>query len=139
MKATHRYQNCMVSKRGTVVVLEEHVVKFYFEELHILIHFGLLECPFPVFLVSFGKGILSQDVPGQRSFSRDFCSCPCSGTKGQRDKEIFLARDNGSSHPGFSWDVPFLGNPTSILVKFIILHILTMLPVNTCDVVLFLS
>ena len=85
MKATHRYQNCMVSKRGTVVVLEEHVVKFYFEELHILIHFGLLECPFPVFLVSFGKGILSQDVPGQEFFPR-FLLLPLfrdKGTAGQ--------------------------------------------------------
>ena len=37
--------------------------------------------------------ILSRDVPGQRSLSLEFCSCPCPGTKGQRD-------------------VPFLGNPS---------------------------
>ena len=37
-----------------------------------------------------GKVILSLDVPGQRSLSRDFCSCPCRRTKGQRDKEIFF-------------------------------------------------
>ena len=31
--------------------------------------------------------------------SRDFCACPCPGTKGQRNKEIFLSRDNGTSRP----------------------------------------
>ena len=51
---------------------------------------------------------MSRDVPEQRVLSRDICSCPCPGTKGQRDKEIFLffvlgQRDNGTSH----------GNPSS--------------------------
>ena len=40
---------------------------------------------FSCFLCSFGKVILSRDVPGQRSLSLDICSCPCPGTKGQRD------------------------------------------------------
>ena len=53
-----------------------------------------------LFFVSFGKVILSRDVPGQRSLSRDFYSCPCPGTKGQRDKEIFLSRNKGTmGHP----------------------------------------
>ena len=43
--------------------------------------------------------ILSQDGPGQRALSRDICSCPCPGTKGQ---DFFLPRD-----------VPSLGNPSS--------------------------
>ena len=51
------------------------------------------------------KVILSRDVPGQRSLPRDFCSCPCPGTKGQRDKEIFLSQD-------LPQDVLSLGNPS---------------------------
>ena len=43
------------------------------------------------------KFILSRDVPGQRSLSRDICSCPCPGTKGHRDKKIFLSRDKGTT------------------------------------------
>ena len=41
-------------------------------------------------------------VPGDRSLSRDFCPCPCPGTKGQRDKDFFFVpgqRDNGTSRP----------------------------------------
>ena len=41
--------------------------------------------------------ILSRDVPGQRSLSRDICSCPCPGTKGHLDKKIFLSRDKGTT------------------------------------------
>ena len=37
--------------------------------------------------------ILSLDVPGQRSLSRDFSSCPCPGTKGQGDKDSFFSQD----------------------------------------------
>ena len=56
--------------------------------------FSVLELPFlqglfPVFFCG-GEVILSQV----------FCFCPCSRTKGQQDKEIFLSRD-----------VQFLGNP----------------------------
>ena len=40
---------------------------------------------------------MSWDVPGQSILSRDFCSCPCPGIKGQ-------------------WDVPSLGKPTYSLV-----------------------
>ena len=43
------------------------------------------------------KVILSRDVPGQKSLSRDFCSCPCPGTKGHRDKKISLSRDKGTT------------------------------------------
>ena len=53
--------------------------------------------------------ILSRDVPGQRSLSRDNYCCPCPGTKGQRDKENVLVpgqRDSGTSRPGLSRDVP---------------------------------
>ena len=45
------------------------------------------------------KFILSRDVPGQRVLSRDICSCPCPGTKGQRDRQNFFVpgqRDNGT-------------------------------------------
>ena len=51
--------------------------------------FSVLERLFPVFCL-FGE---RDFFPGQKSLSRDFCSCPCPGTKGQRDKEIFLSRD----------------------------------------------
>ena len=46
--------------------------------------------------------ILSQDVPGEKSLSRDICSCPCPGTKGHRDKNFFFVPgqwDNGTSRP----------------------------------------
>ena len=48
------------------------------------------------------KVILSRDVPGQKSSSRDIYSCPCPGTKGHRDKENVLVpgqRDSGTSRP----------------------------------------
>ena len=41
--------------------------------------------------------VLSRDVPGQKSLPRDFCTCPCPGTKGQRDRETFLSRDKGTT------------------------------------------
>ena len=44
--------------------------------------------------------ILSRDVPGQRSLSRDICSCPCPGSKGHRDKNFFLSRDKGTTGRG---------------------------------------
>ena len=72
--------------------------------------FPVLERRFPVwnvfflfwnalFLVfcSFGKVILSRDGTGQRSLSRDICSCPCPGTKGHRDKNFLLSRDKGTT------------------------------------------
>ena len=90
--------------------------------------FPVLERRFPVwnvfflfwnalFLVfcSFGKVILSRDGTGQRSLSRDICSCPCPGTKGHRDKNFFLSRDKGTTGrpvpvcPGTS-----RGNPNTI-------------------------
>ena len=74
--------------------------------------FSVLERPFSCFLVSFGKVILSRDDPGQGSYSQDFCSCPCPGTKVQQDKEIFLSREKGTMG---QWDVPSLGNPSTVL------------------------
>ena len=50
-----------------------------------------------LFFCSFGKVILSRDGTGQRSLSRDICSCPCPGTKGHRDKNFFLSRDKGTT------------------------------------------
>ena len=55
--------------------------------------FSCFGTSFSCFLCSFGKVILYRDVSGQRCLSRDICSCPCPGTKGQRD-------------------VPSRGNPT---------------------------
>ena len=55
--------------------------------------FPVLERLFPGFL----GVILSRDVPGQKSLSRDICSCPCPGTKGHRDKNFFLSRDKGTT------------------------------------------
>ena len=43
------------------------------------------------------KFILSRDVLGQRSLSRENCSCPCPGTKGHRDKIFFLPQDKGTT------------------------------------------
>ena len=54
-----------------------------------VLEFPFLQGLFPVFFCG-GEVILSQV----------FCFCPCSRTKGQQDKEIFLSRD-----------VQFLGNP----------------------------
>ena len=79
-------------------------------------HFPVLDRPFSVselLFPGFWGVILSRDVPGQKSLSRDICSCPCPGTKGHRDKNFFFVtgqRDNGTSHPGLSRDVPSLGN-----------------------------
>ena len=50
-----------------------------------------------LFFCSFGKVILSRDGTGQRSLSRDICSCPCPGTKGHRDENFFLSRDKGTT------------------------------------------
>ena len=46
------------------------------------------------FFFFFGE---SDFVPGQKSLSQDFFSCICPGTKGQRDKELFLSRDKGTT------------------------------------------
>ena len=46
-------------------------------------HFPVLERPFSVLerlFPGFWGVILSRDVPGQKSLSRDICSCPCPGT-----------------------------------------------------------
>ena len=86
-------------------------------------HFPALEPPFPVlerlffcfgtpfscFGTSFScffvlLGRLFCPGTGQRSLSRDICSCPCPGTR------IFLSRDKGTKG---QWDVPSLGNPKS--------------------------
>ena len=53
---------------------------------------------FSCFLCSFGKVVLSREVPGQRGLSRDICSCPCPGTKGQRDVP---SRGNPIVYPHF--------------------------------------
>ena len=45
-----------------------------------------------------------RDVPGQKSLSQDFCSCPCPGTKGHR--ENFCPVTKGQR------DILSLGNPT---------------------------
>ena len=47
--------------------------------------------------------ILSRDVQGQRSLSRDICSCPCPGTKGHRDKNFLLSRDKGTMGRPVPW------------------------------------
>ena len=63
-------------------------------------HFPVLERPFSVLerlFPGFWGVILSRDVPGQKSLSRDICSCPCPGTKGHRDKNFFLSRDKGTT------------------------------------------
>ena len=69
--------------------------------------FSCFGTSFYCFLCSFGKVILSRDVPGQRNLSRDICSCPCPGTKGHRDKKISLSRAKETTgRPGLSRDVP---------------------------------
>ena len=63
-------------------------------------HFPVLERPFSVLerlFPGFWGVILSPDVPGQKSLSRDICSCPCPGTKGHRDKKFSLSRDKGTT------------------------------------------
>ena len=71
-----------------------------------------------------GKVILSRDVLGQRSFPWNFCSCPCSWTKGQQDKEIFLSRDKGTMGrsvpdcPGTSRPLGTLITTTECLIFF---------------------
>ena len=70
-------------------------------------------------------------VPGQRSLSRDRTGLDsqskcgmgrgtgqvnffCPGTKGQENVFVLGQRDNGTSRPGLSRDVPSLGNPTQL-------------------------
>ena len=51
--------------------------------------------------------VLSWDIPGQKSLSWDFCTCPCPRTKGQRDRQNFFVpgqRDSGTEVPLLSWD-----------------------------------
>ena len=48
---------------------------------------SVLERTFPVLEPPFGKVILS----------RDFCCCPCLGSKGHQDKKISLFRDKGTT------------------------------------------
>ena len=71
---------------------------------------------------SWSSLFLSQNIPRQRSLSRDFSTCPslgtkgrrdrqnlfCPGTKGQRDRENFVPgqRDNWTFSSGLSRDVP---------------------------------
>ena len=65
--------------------------------------------------------VLSRDVPGQKSLSRDFCNCPCPGTKGQQDRQKNFVpgqRDNGTRklfcpRTKGQRDVPSLGNPNT--------------------------
>ena len=60
--------------------------------------FPVLERPFPVFWFFWeGYFVPGRDGTGQRSLSRDICSCPCPGTKGHRDKNFFLSRDKGTT------------------------------------------
>ena len=72
---------------------------------------------FSCFLVSFGKVILSRDVPGQRSLSRDFCSCPCPGKKGQVGQgNIFVPgqRDTSGQEFFLSWDKGTMGQAQNL-------------------------
>ena len=86
------------SKTGNDVLKQENdVLK---QEIWSFSCFGT---SFSCFLCSFGKVILSRDVPGQRCLSRDICSCPCPGTKGHRDKKIFLSRDKGTTGRPVPW------------------------------------
>ena len=69
-------------------------------------HFPVLVRPFSVLerlFPGFWGVILSRDVPGQKSLSRDICSCPCPGTKGHWDKKIFLSRDKGTTGRPVPW------------------------------------
>ena len=74
----------VLKQENDVLKQENDVLK---EEIWSFSCFGT---SFSCFLCSFGKVILSRDVPGQRSLSRDICSCPCPGTKGHRDKKFFF-------------------------------------------------
>jgi hypothetical protein len=70
--------------------------------------------------VSNGTRFSCPATKGQKSLSRDFSCCSCPGTKGQRDKETFFVpgqRDNGTSFPRLSRDVPSLGNPSFYVLR----------------------
>ena len=54
--------------------------------------FTVLEGPFPIL-----------ERPFSVLWSRDFYSCPCPGTKGQEDKEIFLSQDKGTMECPVPW------------------------------------
>ena len=68
--------------------------------------FPVLECPILSYNVLL-ESDLSQEVPGQRSLSRDFCSCPCLGTKGHRANKISLSRDKGTMRRPVPWKCQF--------------------------------
>ena len=56
--------------------------------------FSCFKTSLSCFLFIGGKLIVSQDVPGQRSLSRDFRSCPCPGTKKQQEVPSLIVRGN---------------------------------------------
>ena len=74
-------------------------------------HFPVLERPFSVLerlFPGFWGVILSRDVPGHLLL-------PLSRDKGTLGQEFFFVpgqRDNGTSRPGLSRDVPSRGNPS---------------------------
>ena len=57
--------------------------------------FSFLRTCFSCFLF-FGQMILSRNVLGKKSLSRDVCSCPCPGTKGHGTRIFFLSRNKGT-------------------------------------------
>ena len=77
-----------------IISLFQNILSCFRTSFSVLEHpFSVLERLFP----GFWGVILSRDVPGQKSLSRDICSCPCPGTKGHRDKKFFLSRDKGTT------------------------------------------
>ena len=80
------------------VFREKFQKKKKFQKKFFLANFGHF---LAIFWPFFGH-FVPRDVPGQRVLSRDICSCPCPGTKGQRDKKKKFVpgqRDNGTSRP----------------------------------------
>ena len=76
--------------------------------------FPVLECHFPVFLF-FWEGYFVPGRDGTEEFVPGHLLLPLFRDKGTPGQEFFFVpgqRDNGTSRPGLSRDVPSLGNTT---------------------------
>ena len=92
-------ENKACTQPGLVITHDETLTQLFFlcyKLVEIFLH--LLWCFLAIEDLSdwVENKTITRFVPG-RPRTEDFCSCPCPGTKGQRDKEIFLSLDKGTT------------------------------------------
>ena len=88
--------------------VSEHLFLFWNVLFCFRTSFSCFRTSFSCFGTSFScyfvlLGMLFCPGTGQRSLSRDNCSCPCPGTKGHRDRNFFLSRDKGTTGRPVPW------------------------------------